>query len=117
MNVRFRFSLGMLLIAMAWSAVVVWPNTRLNELPIGTTTEQMKLRLTELGWPWKYSMLVADSNGVTYRSLIAADYWTMAADAAFGILLVVMLTWATSLLLRRVTARLRRGRLPPQSTN
>jgi hypothetical protein len=44
-------------------------------------------------------------------------YRELAGDIAVGLLLVVALMWISKQLLRRVTARLRRGRLPPQSTN
>jgi hypothetical protein len=108
--VRPQFSLATLLIAMAWSAAVVLVNVepRIRHWSDWAT----------YGWPSDYAWQVQEF-AVPHRfhpgEIIS--YRALAVDAAVGVLLVAVLTWGSTQLLRRVTSRLRRGRLPSSSPN
>jgi hypothetical protein len=120
---RPQFSLATLLIAMAWSAVVVWINTlprvTLREFPgpgISATPTPSKL----VGWHPSYIPLVTWGWPCGYRTTIlnfrpprTVSAGALFTDAGVGLLLVVVLTWTSSLLLRRAGSRLRRR---PQET-
>ncbi len=122
---RFQFSLRKLMLAVAWSAVVMSVNLipRFGETAYPLTRPSIGPTLAvAYGLPWKY---VETYHPRDYDwSLLSRDepsrvdsYPALSGDIAVGLLLVAVLTWASSLLLRRVTSRLRRGRLPPGSTN
>lgn len=115
--IRPQFSLATLLIAMAWSGVAVWMNTT-----PGVTRSRVGLHVSvvEVGWPWTHAWCLRYSEDpiAPQRHIIKViGSWPIVSNAAVGVLLVVVLTWASSLVLRRVTSRLRRGRLPPSSTS
>jgi hypothetical protein len=110
---RFRFSLLTLLLAVAWSAVAV----RINVTPRVTFEEYSfsypnasgriefgELRYLNWGWPCRYRSRCTDVREIPPPDL---DRWALSADAGVGLLLVVVLTWTSDKLLRRVTARLR----------
>jgi hypothetical protein len=112
---RFRFSLTTLLLAVAWSAVAVWinvtPRVTVAEASIVRPRTVISFHLAHWGWPWDYADDLAEflpdrvprcpASGLT-------SYWALAGDAAVGVLLVVVLTWCSNQLLRRVGAKLRR---------
>jgi hypothetical protein len=127
--------LATLLIAMAWSGVVVWLNTRshvtrpLQQIILPADNLERPddfMVVNDFGWPWDYTTFI-DSYPVSPRSArlrsqsnfenLGWSRWNLAGDAVVGVILVVVLTWASSQLLRRVTSRLRRNRLPPRSTS
>jgi hypothetical protein len=122
---RFRFSLVTLLIATAWSAVVVW----INITPLGHTHSSYNGQDFEghhYGWPYTYGWtghehpdnphlrygwdgrMLPPSPNHEESSIRIVSYPNLPADAAAGVLLVVVLTWGSNQLLRRVGARLRR---------
>lgn len=123
--IRPQFSLATLLIAMAWSGVVVWINIkphaivarRLTQL---APTEEFFLE-AECGCPFCHLTKIGISSSPDRFEAGFTDvswhYWALAADVAVGVLLVVVLAWASSQLLRRVTSRRRRRRIPPRSTS
>jgi hypothetical protein len=109
---RFRFSLRTLLIAMAWSAVVVWMNVtpRLddpNYLP-----GEFFPRAVHYGWPWCYAWIFTVGRLPVQLPRLESRWpwsgWSLTGDVAVGVLLVVVLTWGSNQLLRRVGARLQR---------
>jgi hypothetical protein len=113
-RLRFRFSLLTMLIAVAWSAVVVWVNLmprivheRVLDLRGNGFLDQYLIRW---GWPFPYSDSIAFYlYPVSELQPDTIDRpWSLAGDIAVGLLLVVVLTWASNQLLRRVGARLRR---------
>lgn len=121
-RLRFRFSLMTLLIAMAWSAVVVWVNvtprfvgfSHVNYGDNGLPPESWRIPgVAEYGWPWTYGLCYGffDSPHDLPRlqAEIVSGYLALAGDATVGLLLIVVLTWTSSLLLRRVADRLRRA--------
>jgi hypothetical protein len=118
--VRFRFSLATLLLVLTLSAVVLWLNTRsqvthgeiaLTDLQTGTQT----VGNASLGWPWCFAVFFSMSTSEIEQ--VEFSYSALAYDAVVALLLIVVLTWASNQLLRRVTSRLRRGRFPADSPN
>jgi hypothetical protein len=115
-RLRFRFSLMTTLIAVAWSAVVVWGNLipRFGETWYPLTRPSIGPCLdVAYGLPWKYveTCLPRDYDW----SLLSRDepsridsYAALSGDIAVGLLLVVVLTWGSNQLLRRLGRRLRR---------
>ncbi|MCY2987006.1 MAG: hypothetical protein NTY19_03950 [Planctomycetota bacterium] len=118
---RFQFSLATLLIAMAWSGVAVWMNTRehVERLHI-PDHDALKLCNVYRGWPWAYTRAVGDVGLGGDRPGNAENVgwwpWKLAGDAVVGVLFVAMLTWGSSQLLRRVGARLRRRKAVEEQT-
>ena len=115
--IRPQFSLATLLIAMAWSGVAVWVN-----ITPGVTRSRVGLHasVVEVGWPWTYAWCLRyseDPIAPQRRIIKAIGSWPIVSNAAVGVLLVVVLTWASSQLLRRVTSRFQRDRFRPSSTN
>jgi hypothetical protein len=124
---RFRFSLATLLLATAWSAVMVWINIMPRLVDPDYLPGEFLPRLVQYGWPWCYAWTFAvcrlpvqlPNLPVELPDLGARLYWSgwsFTGDAGVGLLLVVVLTWASSQLLRRVTARLRRRTAGEQQT-
>jgi hypothetical protein len=116
--------LATLLIAMAWSAVMVWLNTTPRVWHVSHWVQGTKSMtvVTDFGWPWHYFRDIEFDRNPALDLLILHDpkqsnHWALAADVAVGVLLVAVLTWASSQLLRGVTSSLRRNRLPPSSTS
>ena len=115
--IRPQFSLATLLIAMAWSGVAVWVN--ITPRPVGCETwvdvssPSKDVRLAcgfAYGWPWEcYSVYMplhpSEIRGPAFEPGL---YLNLPWNAAVGLVLVVVLTWISSLLLRRITAKLRR---------
>jgi hypothetical protein len=120
---RFRFSLMTLLLAITWSGVVAWMNvTPRLDFSCFTNVEYEDNGLppeswsapgaAEYGWPWAYGLCCglfhpADELPRLQMGMIGR-YRALAGDVAVGVLLVAVLTWGSSQLLRRVGARLRR---------
>lgn len=105
---RPQFSLATLLIAMAWSAVMVWVNVtpHVTRYRVG-----IHASVVEIGWPWTYAWCLQTSEDAIApqrRIIKVIGSWPIVSNAVVGVLLVAVLTWASSLLLRRVAARLRR---------
>jgi hypothetical protein len=120
--IRPQFSLATLLIAMAWSGGMVWMNVtpRVESSKGSETDERTVVAVLAYGWPCAYFSFFAWytlPHQPRQESMKIDSPWALAADVAIGLLLVAVLTWISSLLLRRVAARLRRGRHPPCSTN
>jgi hypothetical protein len=123
--IRPQFSLATLLIAMAWSGVAVWvnitPRVRSEEIINIIDLPGVRFQYYDARWGWPCYYAGDSSTDRTSLSQLPTHgrihYRAMLLDAVVGVLLVVVLTWASSQLLRRVTSRLRRGRLPPCSTN
>ena len=118
-----QFSLATLLIAMAWSAGVVWVNvtprrdfnsfSNVEYEDNGFPPESRSIPgAAEYGWPWTfgscYGLFHPTDELPRLQMEMIGRYRELAGDAGVGLLLVVVLTWISSLLLRRVTARLRR---------
>lgn len=115
--IRFRFSLATLLIATAWSAVMVWANVTPRSCVVTVEPlvwgepilqperlEHPPMMFAHWGWPWDYAIGFWVPGCVPY----VRSYAALAADAGVGVLLVVVLTCGSNQLLRRVGARLRR---------
>jgi hypothetical protein len=111
-RIRFRFSLATLLLAVSWFAGAVWmnvtPRVDLVHIPDHSA---LRILCTCHGWPWTlhygYDFLAPSG----HLPLIPSGVWrcwALAGDIAVGLLLVVVLTWGSNQLLRRVGARLRR---------
>jgi hypothetical protein len=109
---RFRFSLATLLLAVVWSAGVVWLNTTPRVMivkipeasgkdPLGRPWHQMLIPIAQWGWPWVYAGTFQRRPLPRCPPGITAP-WALVGDVAVGSLLVAVLTWASSLLLRRV---------------
>ncbi len=120
---RPQFSLVTLLIAMAWSAGVVWVNvtprldfnsfSNVEYEDNGFPPESRSIPGTvEYGWPWTfgscYGLFHPTDDLPRLQMEMIGRYRELAVDIAVGLLLVVVLTWASNQLLRRVEARLRR---------
>ena len=113
---RPQFSLATLLIAMAWSAVVLWLNTTPHQREPSFPVVLFPKVFSQYGWPWiclwtirEFQSLVDFSRLNLGEPLHSGWYhWSLLGDIAVGLLLVVVLTWISSLLLRRVISRLRR---------
>jgi hypothetical protein len=86
---RFRFSLATLLIAVTWSAVVVWMNV----------TPRAWERGVGRGYPLFYTSIFA-IHYFEYEPPCYWDSWSLAWDAVIALLLVVVLTWVSKFLLR-----------------
>jgi hypothetical protein len=108
-RLRCRFSLATLLVAVMWSAVVLWLDTSPGEVP-GKINEAFGpgYRWLHYGWPFTYAWYVTRLRVTPTGLPFAWHSWALVADVAIGLLFVVVLTWTSSLLLRRITARLRR---------
>jgi hypothetical protein len=106
-RVRFRFSLLTLLLAMAWSAVVVWMNTLVRVEGLGLQVGSRRWT-DSAGWPLRYAEDIYLEGDRPFLFYTGRWYAALVADSAIGILLVVVLTWVSNQLLRRVGARLRR---------
>lgn len=108
---RFRFGLATLLIAMAWSAVAVWVNIR-PRVVVWPELRPEGFAVAYYGWPWCYTFVPLSSAAKVPRfgnvHVLPWGYRALAEDAAVGVVLVVLLSWASSQLLRRAGARLRR---------
>jgi len=98
---RFRFRLGILLLAVAWSVIVVW----LNVTPLQINTTPFKIfeayDFQRYGWPFVY----LGRPDVRGQHPAKADVWdsqALAKDAIVGIVLVVVVTRASADLLRCV---------------
>jgi hypothetical protein len=130
--VRPQFSLATLLIAMAWSGVAVRVNTTpyiLEHWHYATSANVVQVDYSKsenvfgpfgYGWPWRFawaSHFYKLSDSDRFRPYWMWSCGRLVGDAAVGVLLVAVLTWGSTQLLRRVTSRFRRGRLPPCSTN
>jgi hypothetical protein len=109
---RPQFSLATLVLAMAWSAVVVWLNvTPRLDFP-NYVPGDLRIGKVECGWPLGYAWIFATDPlppqlpGPELRWYWSG--WSLTGDFVVGALLVVVLTWASNLLLRRVGARLQR---------
>jgi hypothetical protein len=123
--IRPQFSLATLLIAMAWSAVAVWmnttpyllerwdhPSTSANVIHVDYSKSKNVTRPFGCGWPWTFawaSTFYRLSGSDRFRPYMWWNYGRLVGDAAAGVLLVAVLTWTSSLLLRRIGSRLRRG--------
>jgi hypothetical protein len=121
-RLRFRFSLATLLIAMAWSGGMVWMNVtpRVESSKGSETDERTVVAVLAYGWPCAYFSFFAWytlPRQPRRESMKIDSPWALAGDVVVGVLLVAVLTWGSTQLLRRVTSRLRRGRLPPVSTS
>lgn len=110
-RIRFCFSLTLLL-AVAWSAVVVWmnvtPRVTFEEYSFLNAPGRMEIgevRYLNWGWPYRYQSRCTDALEVPPPGL---DRWALSADAGVGLLFVIASTWGSKQLLRRVEARLRR---------
>jgi hypothetical protein len=122
--IRLQFSLATLLIAMAWSAVMVWLNTTPRVWHVSHWVQGTKSMtvVTDFGWPWHYFRDTEFDRNPALDLLILHDpkqsnHWALVGDVAVGVLLVVAATWASRQLLRRVTSWLRRRCVPPRSTS
>ena len=98
--IRFRFSLATLLIATAWSAVMVW----MNVTPRVTFVKLMYATHSDVGyydarwgWPCDYAAYRAFERFLLPRLPSRGEFYrhAMLLDAVFGVLLVVGLTWAS----------------------
>ena len=111
---HFRFSLGTLLLAVAWSAVVVWLNITAGEVQVDDPNAPFGpgYRWLHYGWPWTYAWdvcrLHVPPNGVHF----AWYSWVLVLDTVVGILIVAVLTWASGYLSRRVKHVYRRVKSP-----
>jgi hypothetical protein len=114
--------LATLLIAMAWSAVMVWMNTtpRLTAAePPFVRPRGMYFHLANWGWPFKYTDTTAEllpEPRPRFPPFGITRPWALAGDVLVGVLLVVVLTWGSNQLLRRVGARLRRRKAVEEQT-
>jgi len=119
--IRFRFSLATLLIAMAWSGVAVWVNvlprfrgfSHANFGDNGLPPESWSTPgAAEYGWPLTYGLCYGFFDSPHDLPRLQAEmisgYHALAGDVAVGLLLVVVLTWGSNQLRRRIGARLRR---------
>ena len=105
--IRFRFSLATLLLAVAWSAIVI----RIEATPVVTLQllfprpnsppimnhdhGPTHLPWVHLGWPFWYA------SGIKGLPLHTRP-WALAADATFGAVLVAALTWVSGCLWRGI---------------
>jgi hypothetical protein len=114
---RFRFILASLLLAVTWSGVAVWVNITprfrgFTHVTYGDNELPPESWSAEYGWPWTYRLC----NGFfdsphdlpRLQAEMVSGYSALSGDIAVGLLLVAVLTWASSQLLRRVADRLRR---------
>ena len=113
-RIRFRFSLATLLIAMAWSACVVWMNAPGCVELMSTCDiihEQFANAEAKYGWPWQWASrfeLHTKPASADPGLFVITSGPALAGDVAAGVLFVIALTWASGQLLRRVGVRLRR---------
>ena len=103
-----QFSLRTLLIVMGWCLVVTWVNTTFQY------SGSSPVWRVEVGWPWTYSEGYHFSSKPSYsvprlRPELVQNCWALAGDAAVGVLIVTVLTFASECLLRRVKPNSRRG--------
>jgi hypothetical protein len=109
--IRPQFSLATLLIAMAWFAVVLWVNTT-PRVVVWPVLDPEGFAVAYYGWPWCYTFVPLSSAAkAPYFGnvhVLPYGYRALAEDAAVGVVLVVVLAWVSSHLLRRLGARLRR---------
>ncbi|MCY2987007.1 MAG: hypothetical protein NTY19_03955 [Planctomycetota bacterium] len=120
---RPQFSLATLLIAMAWSAGVVWVNvtprldfscfSNVEYEDNGFPSEPRSIPgAVEYGWPWTFALcygLFHPTDELPRRQMgMIGGYRELAGDFAVGVLLVSVLTWGSSHLLQHVESRLRR---------
>jgi hypothetical protein len=118
---RPQFSLATLLIAMAWSAVVVWLGieprfvgfSHVNFGDNGLPPESWRIPgAAAYGLPWTYGLCYGFFDSPLdlprLQAEMICDYRALTGDITVGVLLIAVLTWGSSHLLRRVGARLRR---------
>lgn len=111
-RLRFQFSLATLLLLAMWSAVVFWLNTRSQVTPIPGHS----LLILKFGCPWHYADFACDPVFDPGMERLHSDYDALAGDAVVGALLVVVLTWGSTFLLR-VAKHVFRRPLKKQATH
>jgi hypothetical protein len=101
---RFRFSLSTLLLAVVWSAVVVWLNTTAGEVRVDDPNAPFGpgYRWLHYGWPLAYAWDVCPINVPPNGVHFAWYSWALVGDAAVGVLMVAVLTWGSRFVVRRV---------------
>jgi hypothetical protein len=119
---RFQFSLLTLLLAVAWSAVVMWmnvmPRVTVAERPhasLPRTVCYLDVYLAQWGVPFQYAeefALVSPDQLPRYPRHDLINFWALAGDLASGLLLVVALTWGSNQLRRLRLSRVRSSNAP-----
>ena len=105
--VRPKWTLGTMLIFVAWSAVVGWLNCRLRVKHYDI--EGIRLYSPRFGFPYPmtYGVLNSDRPTLTrFHPEHGLDSWALAANAAIGLLAVAVLTFASKYLARAIVSRL-----------
>ena len=104
-RLRPKWTISTLLIVVAWSSVVIWLNCT-PRVYIHTAVDPVNPGGLEYGYPWTYGVQDGWSSPwglITVRPSHIFSYWRLAGNAVVGLLAVVVLTWGSGYLLRRIT--------------
>jgi len=112
---QIRFSLATLLLAVVWSAVVVWLNTTAGEVRVDDPNAPFGpgYRWLHYGWPLAYACDVCRINVPPNGVHFGWYPWALVGDVVVGVLLVTVLTWGSGFVVRGAKHVFRRDEPPP----
>lgn len=110
-RVRPKWSIGTLLIVVAWSSFVVWlnisPRIARKETFLGHSGENAVVGTIEYGCPWSYASVLAMGErlmSLPFRPSYINSYWELVGNIAVGMLAVAVLTLMSKYLLCRIVS-------------